>query len=307
MNYLAIINKNKMTELIRKKRGVTTKHNESDDESETETLDMGVHTGKKNKIMPKANIESSLNKIKEIKSIKQKDELIDIKEDMFSITKNKTLLNEIKELKNSIIELKRDNKQLKADKERLQRNMDKIQNNCNKLLNQLDLLKNQVNELEEFHFPSKLRKLLKNLIGFIIHNFYPRYMIYQETIERIYFVKAPKFPYDLSWAKDEEIINALNRILELLFTKAKEKDFVIHFVDKKALRNNYYKRIYNVFPKSEDFFNFFGISDVDRKILRELIPENYFIQIDNVSFDVNLKDLLNKISNEKNIFKKKKK
>ena len=320
------------------KKHYQKKNNENDDESETETLDIGVPPEKMygSKILLKTSIETSSKKQKIANIRKQKDESIYIKEDMFVPTKNKDILEEIKELRRDITEIKKDKekserenkelrKDIKRDKENFEREKKKLRgynrkleedlekfkndskNNYSKLLNELDLLKNQVKELEEFHFSSKLRKLLKNLIGFIIHNFYPQYMLYQESIDRIYFVNAPRFPYNLEWAEDIQIIDALNRILELLFSTAKDKDFVIHFVDPRAKKNNHYKRIYNVFSKPDDFFRFFNISYIDRKILIELIPENYFTQIDNISFEINLKELMSKISNEKNIFNNKKK
>ena len=143
------------------------------------------------------------------------------------------------ELKRYNKEMKNDKRKLEEDKEKIENNLEKLKNdskkNYNKILNELDLLKNKVKELEEFHFSSKLRKLLKNLIEFIIDNFYPQYMLYQESIDRIYFVNAPRFPYNLEWVKDKEIIDALNRILELLFSTAKNKDFVIHFVDQRKI------------------------------------------------------------------------
>ena len=341
------------------KKHYQKKNNENDDESETETLDIGVPQEKMygSKILLKTSIETSSKKQKIANIRKQKDESIYIKEDMFVPTKNKDILEEIKELRRDITEIKKDKekserenkelrrditeikkdkekserenkelrKDIKRDKENFEREKKKLRgynrkleedlekfkgdskNNYSKILNELDLLKNQVKELEEFHFSSKLRKLLKNLIGFIIHNFYPQYMLYQESIDRIYFVNAPRFPYNLEWAEDIQIIDALNRILELLFSTAKDKDFVIHFVDPRAKKNNHYKRIYNVFSKPDDFFRFFNISYIDRKILIELIPENYFTQIDNISFEINLKELMSKISNEKNIFNNKKK
>ena len=321
------------------------KNNENDNESETETLDIGVPPEKMygSKILLKTSIETSSKKQKITNIRKQKDESIYIKEDMFGPTKNKDILEEIKELKRDnkelrkdikrdkekfereIKELRRDITEIKRDKENFEREEKKLRgynrkleedleklkndskNNYRKLFNEIDLLKNQVKELEEFHFSSKLRKLLKNLIGFIIINFYPRYMLYQESIDRIYFVYAPRFPYNLEWAKDKEIIDALNLILELLLSTENDKDFVIHFVDPRAKKNNHYKRIYNVFSKPNEFFRFFNISDIDRKILIELIPENYFTQIDNISFEINLKELMSKIMNEKNIFNNKKK
>ena len=61
--------------------------------------------------------------------------------------------------------------------------------NSNILLNKVDLLKKKVNELEEFHFSAKLRKLLKSLIEFIINTFYPKYMEYKETNVRYILLK----------------------------------------------------------------------------------------------------------------------
>ena len=46
--------------------------------------------------------------------------------------------------------------------------------------------------------------------------------------KRIYFVNAPRFSH-LNWATDNDIINALNRMLEKLFLKAKSNDLIIHF------------------------------------------------------------------------------
>ena len=208
--------------------------------------------------------------------------------------------------------LKKDNEGLKKDDVKLERNkemqqkyieklendlkMNKIdtQKNYRKLKDKIDLLEKKVIDLGEFHFSAKLRKLLKNLIGYIINRFYPHYMIYKEykeNIKRVYFVKAPRFPYNLEWAKDEEIIDALNRLFEFLFTIVKEKDCVIPFFDIRAEKKSQYKRIFNVFKKPEDFFRYFNISHFDRRILIELIPEIYFTQIDNISFEINIKEI----------------
>ena len=129
--------------------------------------------------------------------------------------------------------------------------------NSNILLNKVDLLKKKVNELEEFHFSSKLRRLLKNLIEFIINTFYPKYMEYKESNKKIYFIKAPRFPYIFNKVTDQDIISSLNRILELLFLIAKEKEFAVHFVVSKAKKNSHYKRIFKVFNKPDEFFSFF--------------------------------------------------
>ena len=335
----------KKTKYIGKKHYSNKKNNESESESETETPDPKDFEEKKyDKKSLSKTIKGASSKNKEIKSIiNQKEQSTDIKDDIFRQINSKNLLEEINEIKNKnaifekeikelkkskakdkevlgkeIRELKKSNVKLEKDKELLQNHIEKIQSdlmmnkiesveNCNKLLNKIDLLENQIKELQQFHFSAKLRKLLKNLIGFIINNFYPKYIKYQKSNERIYFFKAPRFPYHLQWAEDKEIIDALNRILELLFSTSKEKDFVVHFVDQRAKKNNLYKKVFNVFEKTDDFFRFFNISNIDKNILIELIPENYFTQIDNLSFEINIKELMAKISDEKNVFNNKKK
>ena len=210
--------------------------------------------------------------------------------------------------------LKKDNVKLERNKEMQQKYIEKLENdlkmnkidtqkNYRKLKDKIDLLEKKVIDLGEFHFSAKLRKLLKNLIGYIINRFYPHYMIYKEykeNIKRVYFVKAPRFPYNLEWAKDEEIIDALNRLLEFLFPIAKEKDCIINFFDIRAEKKSQYKRIFNVFKKPEDFFRYFNISHFDRRILIELIPEIYFTQIDNISFEINIKEIFRM---KKNLYK----
>ena len=51
----------------------------------------------------------------------------------------------------------------------LQMNKIDIQKNYRKLKDKIDLLEKKVIDLVEFHFSAKLRKLLKNLIGYIIN------------------------------------------------------------------------------------------------------------------------------------------
>ena len=114
------------------------KNNESDDESETETLDIGVPPTKMydSKILLKASIETSSKK-QEITNIrKQKDESNYIKEDMFGPTKNKDILEEIKELRRDITEIKRDkekfereNKELRKDNKELRRDIKRDKEN----------------------------------------------------------------------------------------------------------------------------------------------------------------------------------
>ena len=62
-------------------------------------------------------------------------------------------------------------------------------------------------------------------------------MNYNRSIKKIYFTKAPKTTNNLKSFKDKDIINALNRILEQSFSRAKAKDLIIHFFDKKAKKD----------------------------------------------------------------------
>ena len=110
---------------------------------------------------------------------------------------------------------------------------------------------------------------------------------------RVYFVKAPRLSFKLNWAKDNDIINALNKMLDVLFSNAKSKDYVVHFFNIKANKGIAYKKIYPVFRNKEQFFEYFKIIGDDKKILEEIIPEEYLTVIDNASSDISLKELVN--------------
>ena len=93
-----------------------------------------------------------------------------------------------------------------------------------------------------------------------------------------YFLLNSKISYNLNWAKENQIIDELNRLLELLFLFDKEKDNVIHFVDEKARKNSHYYIIIKVFDKPDDFFRYFDImKTVDKDVLIEIIPHNYLL------------------------------
>ena len=165
----------------------------------------------------------------------------------------------------------------------------------------------QVKELNKYFFAGKLRKLSKKLIEYIIKNFYYSYMKSMKSNsskKRIYFVKAPRLS-SLNWATDNDIIDALNRMLEKLFSKAKSNDLVIHFFDVKANKDYSLKKIYSVFKNKDEFFNYFKIIGNDKKIIDTIFPEDYLTIIDNTSEDISIKNILNVISKvkmeEKNI------
>ena len=98
-----------------------------------------------------------------------------------------------------------------------------------------------------------------------------------------------------------QIINALNGLLNNLFFYSKEKYFIIfiiHFIEKKAIYNDSFKKHYKVFDKLVNFFDYFEIPSTDRYILFQIIPSQYFTDIDNFSFKQNIKDIFNNITKE---------
>ena len=147
----------------------------------------------------------------------------------------------------------------------------------NNLQEDITALNVQVKELDKYFFAGKLRKLSKKLIEYIIKNFYYSYMKSMKSNsskKRIYFVKAPRLS-SLNWATDNDIIDALNRMLEKLFSKAKSNDLVIHFFDVKANKDYSLKKIYSVFKNKDEFFNYFKIIGNDKKIIDTIFPEDY--------------------------------
>jgi hypothetical protein len=124
-------------------------------------------------------------------------------------------------------------------------------------------------------------------------------MKYNKFTKRIYFIQAPRPTIHLNLFKDGDIIDALNRILELSFSKAKSQDFIIHFIDKRTNKDNSLKKVYLVFKNKNEFFDYFSISEKDKVILNEIFPEEYLTLIDNSSFDINIKSLINIVANIK--------
>ena len=205
---------------------------------------------------------------------------------------NKGMKNEFKKDNIYSIMYKKQEKNINA----LEDKNKKQEKNINALEAQNKRLDNEVKDLKKFLFSAKIRKLLKNLIEFIVNNFFPNHIKYSRTNKKIFFISAPRTLSTLKWAKEQEIVNALNRLLELLFSHSKQQDYVIHFVEPRVTRNNTLKQIFYVFNNPEQFFEYFKISNDDRKILKEIIPHNYFTIIDNLKFEVNVKELINNIA-----------
>ena len=158
----------------------------------------------------------------------------------------------------------------------------------NELLSENKNLKNEVTNLSSFVFSAKLRKLLKKLLEFIMRNYYNLYMKYED--KKLSFISVPK---KISIENKEDILKALNKILEIIFKNAKIYDYTLHFVDKDVLKSNKIKSNIVVFSTCRDFFKFFDIEKYE-KILLNYIPKEYFTIINNSSFESKIPDLLSK-------------
>ena len=186
-----------------------------------------------------------------------------------------------KELIKEINDLKLDNKELRMLIEALHRKNDSLEKENEKHEKEIDLI-------SQFVFIAKLRKLLKKLLQYIIKRYFYDYMKYNPNNKKIYFNKAPLI-YELS---NYKIIKAMNKMLEIIFKNVKENNFVVHFVDKEAIKNEEFKKNVEVFQKSKDFFNYFKIQKSQENIIKQLIPSYYFTVIDNLSFDLNIENQL---------------
>ena len=106
------------------------------------------------------------------------------------------------------------------------------------------------------------------------------------------FIRAPLFTYKLISMGKYKIINALNRLLDTVFIGAKDNDYVVHFVEPKAENNINFRRYIKVFNDYRDFFTYFNLNEIDSSILIQIIPGQYFIEIDNFKFEINIKELM---------------
>jgi len=315
------------SKFIGKKKFFNKKDTESEDESITEDLEtilkkekekniflLHPDTKKKTDTKKKSSIKLSEKEEKNIIGGKEIDILNEIQklnreinnlknnnerqEKDINILKNnnKRLVDKNKKLEKNINALEDKNKKLEKNINALEDKNKKQEKNINALEAQNKRLDNEVKDLKKFLFSAKIRKLLKNLIEFIVNKFYPNHIKYSRSDKKIFFISAPRTLSTLKWAKEQEIVNALNRLLELLFSHSKQQDYVIHFVEPRVTRNNTLKQIFYVFNNPEQFFEYFKISNDDRKILKEIIPHNYFTIIDNLKFEVNVKELINNIA-----------
>ena len=189
---------------------------------------------------------------------------------------------------------------LKFENYRLQQSFKEKITLENKLLEKVDQLKDQVDELNEFHFKAKLRKLLKNLIEYLFQQFYPNYIFFYKETNKIKFQFFPRNKFKtIEFIKQNKIITILNNLLDKIFIGSKSNDYVVHFVEQRAEYNPHYRRYINVFKNTDDFFQYFNIHGIDRFVLLQIIPPNYFLEIDNFKFDKSIRDIIRNYANIK--------
>ena len=181
---------------------------------------------------------------------------------------------------------------LKEENYRLQQSFQEKITFENNLLLKMDLLLEQVDELNEFHFQMKLKKLLKNLIEYLFEKFYPKHMFFNIIKNKMEFYNFPLSTELLMLIGKDKVIGTLNALLDKIFSRIKINDYIVHFVDSNATENKYLRRFIKVFKARYGFFEYFHIKAIDRKILLEIIPEDYFMVIDNFKFDKCIKELI---------------
>ena len=189
---------------------------------------------------------------------------------------------------------------LKFENYRLQQSFKEKITLENKLLKKVEQLKDQVDELNEFHFKAKLRKLLKNLIEYLFQQFYPNYIFFNKETNKIKFFLFPRNKFKtIEFIKQNKIITILNNLLDKIFIGSKSNDYVVHFVEQRAEYNPHYRRYINAFKNTDDFFQYFNIHGIDRFVLLQIIPLNYFLEIYNFKFDKSIRDIIRNYANIK--------
>ena len=84
----------------------------------------------------------------------------------------------------------------------------------------------------------------------------------------------------------------MNRLLDTLFIGARTNDYAVHFVEPNAEHNINFRRYIKVFNDHRDFFKYFNLNEIDSSILIQIIPRQYFIEIDNFKFEISIKELM---------------
>ena len=163
----------------------------------------------------------------------------------------------------------------------------------------VDNINKKIEHLKKFEFEEKLRKLLKNLIEYILNKYFDDYMNYDEIKNEVFFYRSPKY---IKGQTVDTIIKALNSILRIFYYDTNERDNWDYFVDQEEQEvkfGNQYHKKEKLFKSSRDFFRYFDLSQYEN-ILNQIIPEEFLTTIDNFNFEIKIANLINKYKNKKN-------
>ena len=124
-------------------------------------------------------------------------------------------------------------------------------------------------------------------------------MQHNKLTNRIEFSQFPLLKFDFEFINEHTIINILNGLLDKIFARAKDNDYVVHFVEPKAVVDINYVRYIPVFNDPYEFFKYFNIDSFDGTILIKIIPKNLFTKIDNYRFKKSIKELIRNYESSK--------
>ena len=158
------------------------------------------------------------------------------------------------------------------------------------LNSRINNLEGKVEELSKLAFNAQIRKLLNKLLEYLLNAYYKSCMNFNKETNKLSFQRVPDI---LNKENSQNLLKALNKILEIIFTKTKEIDYSLHFVSKDAMKFKSYKQEIVVFNNYEEFCQYFGISQY-KDIIIKIIPEYYLTTINNSNFESKISYLLSK-------------
>ena len=191
------------------------------------------------------------------------------------------------------IELKETVAKLKETVAKLKETVAKLKETVEELKEENNYLKRKIDDFYPIVFCCQLRKLLRKLLEYIVND--PVLSSGLIKIKKeILFLRIPEELNSLHFYKFD-IIKAFNFLLDVIQSFSYECDFRAHYVNRKALYQNSFKRKIKVFGNYRDFFRFFDFDKKYQDILIKLIPTNFFETIDNYTFEEKFSSLLSKI------------
>lgn len=217
------------------------------------------------------------------------------------------LNNRIYDLNHHIINIESENENYKKDINYLSKNIDKLleekkvlkskiyknENDIDELLLKIKDLEKKVLDLNKYAFSAKLRKLLKKLLEYILQKYFKTCMYYNTDDKQLSFIKVPQI-LKIYGENERDCLNALNTILDIIFHYSKSSDYILHVVNEQVIKKKAIKKTIEVFPKYEDFCEYFKITPKQEKILITVIPEKYFTKINDADFEEKIPILISK-------------